>query len=181
MKILAILAPGFEETEAVTVIDILRRAAVDVTVCGLNSRQIRGSHNIVISCDTVLDDVNQFLFGGIFLPGGEPGTTNLEHDARVRQLVKNYDEQKKWLAAICAAPRVFHMAGILTGRKMTSYPAEKNIFTDAIYSEEKVVRDGHVITSRGVGTAIEFGLYLVEVLCGEQKLKEVAGKILWSP
>lgn len=180
IKILCILAPGFEETEAVTVIDILRRAGIEVTVCGLNGLQITGSHGIVINCDSVFADVNSRLYEGLFLPGGEPGTTNLENDARVIQLVKDFDAEKKWLTAICAAPRVFHRAGITRGRRITSYPSEKKVFSNAEYMQDDVVQDDHLITSRGVGTAVEFGLHLVEGFCGKQERDQLAEKILWT-
>ena len=180
MKILTILAPGFEETEAVAVIDILRRAGVEVTVCGLNGRQISGSHGIVVDCETVFEDVNTRLYDGLFLPGGQPGTTNLENDARVIRLVQEFEAGHKWLTAICAAPRVFQRAGITTGRRITSYPSEKKIFSGADYTEDRVVQDGHMITSWGVGTAIEFGLHLVEVFCGSREREELAEKILWE-
>ena len=180
MKILTILAPGFEETEAVAVIDILRRAGIDVTVSGLHGRQITGSHGLVINCETVFNDVNARLYDGLFLPGGQPGTTNLENDARVIQLVQQFDVEKKWLTAICAAPRVFHGAGITKGRRITSYPSEEKVFAKAHYVQDHVAQDGHMITSRGVGTAVEFGLHLVEVFCGKPERERVAEKILWT-
>lgn len=179
IKLLTILAEGFEETEAVTVIDLLRRVDINVTVCGLNSREVKGSHGISIKCDCILDEIDSRSYDGLFLAGGQPGTENLKKDVRVIELVKVFDTEKKWLTAICAAPLVFNKAGILRGRKVTSYPSEKTSFTTARYIEDRVVHDGHIITSRGVGTAIEFSLFLVGVILGEKKKQDLAVKILW--
>jgi protein deglycase len=178
--VLAILAPGFEEIEAVTVIDLLRRADISVTICGLYDTKVTGSHNVTIACDERLEDLDVDAFECLFLPGGQPGSNNLKNDKRVLNLVQKYHKEQKLITAICAAPTVLHAAGILRGKKVTSYPSDEDSFTDCTYLEENVVQDGKIITSRGVGTAIQFALYLIGVLCGEDVKNTHAKRILWS-
>jgi 4-methyl-5(b-hydroxyethyl)-thiazole monophosphate biosynthesis len=179
-KVLTILAPGFEETEAVTVIDLLRRAEINVTVCGLNNLQITGSHSISIICDNLLDEIDSMDFNCLFLPGGQPGTNNLKQDKRVLKIVREFHRDKKLITAICAAPTVLHAASILKDVRVTSYPLEKDVFTSSRYSNENIVEDGKIITSRGVGTAIEFALHLIGVLKGNEVRQIHAGRILWQ-
>jgi 4-methyl-5(b-hydroxyethyl)-thiazole monophosphate biosynthesis len=178
-KVLVILAPGFEEIEAITVIDILRRARIETTVAGLESISITGSHSIEVKCDAVLSQIDPRQFTHLFLPGGQPGTANLCGHQKVLELVKSFNEKNKVLAAICAAPTVLQAAGILTGKRITSYPSEREKFSSSIYQEENVVRDVNIITSRGVGTAVEFALALVENISGIEIKKDIAKKILW--
>jgi 4-methyl-5(b-hydroxyethyl)-thiazole monophosphate biosynthesis len=178
-KVLVILAAGFEEIEAVTAIDILRRAGIETTVAGLDNEFITGSHQLQIKCDTVLADIDRQEYGYLVLPGGQPGAKNLKNDSRVLQLITDFYKQQKVVAAICAAPTVLQAAGILTGKRITSYPAERQNFTTSNYSDDKVVKDNNIITSRGVGTAIDFALALVENISGREIRRTVAEKILW--
>jgi 4-methyl-5(b-hydroxyethyl)-thiazole monophosphate biosynthesis len=178
-KVLVILADGFEELEAITVIDILRRAGIATHLAGLSTELVTGSHDIKITCDTTLAAIELQGFSHLFLPGGQPGTTNLIKNKRVLDLIKNFHSANKVIAAICAAPTVLHAAGILDGKRITSYPSERGTFTSSIYSEENVVRDKNIFTSRGIGTAIEFALTLVETICDRQTRMSVAQKILW--
>ena len=178
-KVLIILAGGFEEIEAVTAIDILRRAGIATTVAGLDSELISGGHQLQVKCDTVLAAVDQQEYSHLVLPGGQPGTDNLKNDSRVLQLVKDFFNQQKVVAAICAAPAVLQAAGILSGKRITSYPAERPNFTASNYLEDKVVNDNNILTSRGVGTAIDFALALVENIKGKEVRRSVAEKILW--
>jgi protein deglycase len=179
-KVLAVLAPGFEEIEAITVIDILRRAGIETTVAGLDEELVCGSHQIRIRCDAMLDGINTENYSHLFLPGGQPGTENLKKDKRVLELVSAFNKANKIIAAICAAPTVLHQAGILHGRQVTSYPAERERLTGSSYRDDSVVRDKNIITSRGVGTAIDFALTLVEDICGTKVRADLAEKILWS-
>jgi 4-methyl-5(b-hydroxyethyl)-thiazole monophosphate biosynthesis len=179
-NVLTILAPGFEEIEAVTVIDLLRRADINVMICGLDDIKVTGSHNVTIVCDERLDDVDVDDFECLFLPGGQPGSNNLKNDKRVLGLVQNYKKGQKLITAICAAPTVLHAAGILKGKKVTSYPSERDIFRESSYLEENVVQDGKIITSRGVGTAIEFALHLIGVLKGTGAKRIQSERILWK-
>ncbi|MBD3225075.1 MAG: DJ-1 family protein [Caldithrix sp.] len=175
---LLLLAPGFEETEAITVIDLLRRASIEVTVAGLQENQVTGSHDITINTDVYYKEVQENTFDILILPGGQPGSTHLKNDAIVLDWVRKRFEENRYLAAICAAPTVFHAAGITDNLKLTSFPAEKDVFTNAHYSEDRVVIDQNVITSRGVGTAIDFALTLIEILCGMEQAEDIGRRIL---
>jgi 4-methyl-5(b-hydroxyethyl)-thiazole monophosphate biosynthesis len=178
--VLTILAPGFEETEAVTVIDLLRRADIRVTIAALYEREVTGSHDIPLICDVLLDDVTPQDYDCLFLPGGQPGTNHLKSDSRVLHIVQSFQKADKLITAICAAPTVLHAAGILNGKKVTSYPSEQNVFTESTYLDDLVVHDGQIITSRGVGTALEFALYLVGVLKGDDVREVHSERVLWK-
>lgn len=169
------LAPGFEELEAVAVIDILRRAAVEVTVAGLDAGPVTGSRRTVILPDVELDAVLGRDFDMIVLPGGLPGVTHLRQDARVRRLLERTRERGDYTAAICAAPSVLADHGLLAGRRVTSNPLVRAqvALPGVDYREEAVVVDGRLVTSRGAGTAIPFALQLVELLMGVDKRREV--------
>ena len=170
--VLAILAEGFEEIEANAPIDILRRAGVEVTSAALGgSIHVTGRSGITQHADTTLDAVANRVFDLVFLPGG-PGTTHLRADVRVRALVQAQATAGRWLAAICAAPAVLHDAGLLTGRRYTAHFSVADQLT-AIRADERVVVDGRIITSRGAGTAVEFGLTLVEHLITPAKAVEI--------
>ncbi len=177
---LVLLAPGFEEVEAVTIIDILRRAAVPVTVAGLEHEWVTGSHAITLRPDVFYKDVDASAFDILILPGGQPGSTNLKNNPLVLEWIQHRFRVGKKLAAICAAPTVFHAAGITDRITVTSYPSEQNVFTAGQYSEQDVVKDHDVITSRGVGTAIPFALELVAELAGRDVADSIKKKILYD-
>jgi 4-methyl-5(b-hydroxyethyl)-thiazole monophosphate biosynthesis len=179
-RVLIFLAPGFEEIEAVTIIDLLRRGGLDVTVAGLQPDLVTGAHGIALAPDRFYVDIEVDEYDCLVLPGGQPGTNNLKANHFVLDTVKRYYQQKKWIGAICAAPTVLAQAGILENKKVTSYPSDKAAFKSSDYQEKAVVRDGMIITSRGVGTAISFALELVSVLQGEAVKNELAAKILWK-
>ncbi len=166
-----LLADGLEEIEAVTIIDVLRRAEVDVVTLGVNDGRAIGAHDLVIEADQSLDESLQEPDGPwdmVILPGGMPGATNLRDDPRVQALIRAQNEAGRPLAAICAAPIALGSAGALEGRRATWYPGFEDGLTGATLSEDRVVVDGHVTTSRGPGTALEFSLALVERLCGAE-------------
>ena len=179
-KALVLLAPGFEEIEAVTIIDILRRGQVDVTVAGLEKGLITGSHIISIQPDTHYKNVDEKEFDILILPGGQPGSTHLKNDPLVLEWIRSRFSSGKNLAAICAAPTVFYAAGITENMKITSYPSEASLFTKSRYQTDSVVKDGGVITSRGVGTVIEFALELVAELVGAEVAADIKEKILFE-
>ncbi len=179
-KVIIIIAPGFEEIEAVTIIDLLRRGGVNVTVAGLERLVIKGSHDISIIPDVFYKDVKADDFDMLILPGGQPGTNNLKSNQDVLHLVKKFFSSRKKLAAICAAPAVLNAAGITNNLKLTSYPSEKSSLKNSIYLENNVVKDKNVITSRGIGTAIEFSLKLIEELEGPDAAENVRKKILFK-
>ena len=160
-RVLVPLAEGFEELEAVTIIDILRRAGIEVVVASLAGSPVTGSHGIRIAADTPLAALVEQDFDMIALPGGMPGAEHLRNDPRIAGFVRRLHDLGRPVAAICAAPMVLAAAGILEGRRATSYPG----FLDGATGEAVVV-DRNVITSRGPGTALDFALALVEELLG---------------
>jgi len=166
--VLVPLAPGFEEIEAVTIVDVLRRAEVDVTLAGLEPGPVTGSHGLTLQTDCALDDVDAGRVRMMVLPGGIPGTTNLMEDERVLALLRELHGSGRSVAAICAAPIVLAEAGLLEGEPATSAPPFMDRLGGALTSEERVVRGDRVMTSRGAGTAMEFALALVEDLVGPE-------------
>jgi 4-methyl-5(b-hydroxyethyl)-thiazole monophosphate biosynthesis len=174
-RVLIPLADGFEELEAVAVIDILRRAGIQVVVAGLSAGPVKGSRHTVLHPDETLDAVMNEDFDMIVLPGGMPGVAHLREDARVRELLERFRSKGRYLAAICAAPSILAAYGHLDGKQATSNPKFKDqVAIDRVrYREEAVVEDGTVITSRGPGTSIPFALALVEKLAGRDKRNEV--------
>lgn len=174
-RILVPLAQGFEEIEAITVIDVLRRAELDVTVAGLEPGIATGAHGIAVTPDTHLGALDLAQFTMIVLPGGQPGTNHLMHDERVLALVRRLHKDGGRTAAICAAPIVLHKAGILRGVAVTSFPSvRKDLVGADVHPEARVVRSGTILTSQGAGTAMEFALAIVADVCGGAKAAELA-------
>lgn len=174
--VLTLLAEGFEEIEAIVPIDLLRRAGVEVTTAALvDGIHVTGRSGITAHADTTLTAVAGRDFDCVFLPGG-PGVQHLRADPRVRERVQQQAQAGRWLAAICAAPTVLHDAGLLTGRRYTAHFSVANELAN-ILSHERVVTDGKIITSRGAGTAQEFGLDLIGKLVSPEKAVEVARAI----
>jgi len=166
MRVLVPLAEGFEEIEAVTIVDVLRRASLDVVTASLGESPVRGSHAIAVAADARIDDVRADDFDAVVLPGGMPGSKTLRDDERVLSLVRSMARANKLVGAICAAPIALEAAGVLAGKRATSYPG--NELPSARYVEERVVVDGRLVTSRGAGTALEFALTLVALLRGPE-------------
>jgi 4-methyl-5(b-hydroxyethyl)-thiazole monophosphate biosynthesis len=181
-SVLVPLAQGCEELEAVTIIDLLVRAGVEVTSAGLESGPVKASRGVVITPDTTLDEALKRDYDMVVLPGGMPGAQHLNDDPRIQTLIKKVAAEGRYTAAICAAPRVLANAGVLSGKQATSYPGhlDKMGLPDVEYRQEAVVQDGKVITSRGPGTAMAFALALIENLVGKEKRDEVAGGLLYS-
>ena len=172
-KVLVPLAQGCEELEAVTIIDILRRAGIEVTSAGLDSQPVRAGRGVILVPDTTLDAALHHSYDMIVLPGGQPGTNNLKADPRILALLRDMLHHGKHVAAICAAPSVLATAGLLDGKRATSFPGALDAFTKVLQENSAVVQDGFLTTSRGPGTAIDFALALVEQLTGSTKRKEV--------
>lgn len=179
-KALVPLAPGFEEIEAITVIDILRRAGVEVVVAGTQPGPIPAARHTRHLPDCLLDDVQAAEFDLLVLPGGQPGTTNLRGDPRIRQIIQTLHAHNRLLAAICAAPTVLADCGVLAGRTATCHPSVRaEVAAQAgRISDARVVQDGNVITSQAAGTAMEFAFELVKVLCGPAAVAEVNRGVL---
>lgn len=169
------LAAGCEELEAVTLIDLLRRAGIEVVTAGLRSGPVRASRGTVLVPDTTLDEALARDYDMVVLPGGQPGATHLEQDVRVRDLLQRMAASGKFLAAICAAPRVLARAGLLDGKRATAFPGTLDAasFPAIRIDTRAVVRDGKILTSRGPGTAMDFALALIEALCGEDQRRAV--------
>ncbi len=178
MNILIPLADGLEEIEAVTCIDVLRRAGIDVITTGLNNKKIKGSHDIIIEADKKIDEIKAEDFDGIMLPGGMPGTENLKNNKKVLKVINSLYEKNKLVAAICAAPMVLEKAGILKGHNATSYPGFDKEMPSCEYQEERVVIDSNLITARGPGVALEFALAVVSYLAGEEKSSTLKEQML---
>src|ERR1035437_2977488 len=168
-KVLVPLAQGCEEIEAVTVIDILRRAGIEVISAGLDAQPVRASRGVMLLPDTTLDAALQQEFDMIVLPGGQPGTNNLKADTRIINLLKRMSTQGKYVTAICAAPSVLAVARLLDGKQATSFPGTLAAFAAVKQQHAAVVIDEKLVTSRGPGTAIDFALTLVELLAGKAK------------
>ena len=181
-KVLVPLAQGCEELEAVTIIDLLRRAKIDVTTAGLDKQTVIASRGVKLVPDTDLDSALKQEYEMIVLPGGLPGADHLDNDPRIRSLLKKMAGNLKYTAAICAAPKALANAGVLNNKKATSYPGfldDLNLPGTKI-TNEAVVVDGKVITSRGPGTAMDFALTLIETLLGKQKRDEVEAGLVRS-
>ena len=173
--VLVPLAQGCEELEAITITDLLVRAGVTVTTCGLDEQPVKASRGITIIPDTTIDKVVNDSFDLIVLPGGLPGADHLRDNAQLQTLIKKQAADNKYLAAICAAPKALAQAGVLEGKTATSFPGVLAALGNAsiTISENAVEIDGNIVTSRSAGTAMEFALSLIELLEGKEKREEV--------
>lgn len=177
-KILVPLADGFEEIEAITIVDILRRAGADVCTAALDKRNVQGSHGLKVIADTVLDEVIDTSWDMIVLPGGVPGAPALMEDERIIKLLKSQAAANKTSAAICAAPAVLEQAGLTVDKQVTSHPAWADRMTNAIHTGERVQVAEQLITGQAAGSAMEFAFQLVETLFGTDKVTEVNAGVL---
>ncbi|MHB1075540.1 DJ-1 family glyoxalase III [Thiobacillus sp.] len=179
-KVLVPLADGCEELEAVTIIDLLRRAGIEVVSAGLNPGVVKASRGVQLVPDLTLDRALQDDYDMVVLPGGMPGAAHLKSDPRILRLLKDMAAAGKYTAAICAAPMVLAEAGVLDGRQATSYPGFLDGLPGVTVSAAAVVRDGKVLTSRGPGTAMDFALALIETLAGADKRQQVEAALVRS-
>lgn len=174
-RVLVPLAQGCEELEAVTIIDLLRRAGIEVVTAGLDDKPIKASRGVMLIADTTLDDALLQDYDLVALPGGLPGADYLNEDPRIQKLLKKMAAENKYTAAICAAPKILASAGLLENKRATAFPGtlEKLELSTTQIENNPVVQDEYVITSRGPGTAIDFTLTLIESLSGRDKRLEV--------
>jgi protein deglycase len=178
-KVCVLLAEGFEEIEAVTAIDVFRRAEFETHAIALHTRAVRGSHGIVITSDALLDDVADETWDLVYLPGGMPGAIHLRDDPRVLSLLRAQAGAGRFVAAICAAPIALERAGVIKNVRVTSYPSVASELTSAReYLQEPFVIDGRVATSRAVGTALSFALELVALLADRALAERLAAAML---
>lgn len=169
-----LLAPGFEEAEALVPVDLLRRANIETGLVSITGEPVPGSHNVTVTADITLDQVDLDQADMVVLPGGGPGYKNLGADPRVEQLVREAAEKGLWLAAICAAPTLLGKWGLLTGKQAVCYPGMEDGLTGARARMDRgFVADGKIITGRAAGSVFDFGLALVEALAGKAEADKV--------
>lgn len=178
-QVLIHLAEGFEETEAIAIIDVLRRAGLHVLSISISKQlEVTGSHNIQIKADQLFENTDYTMADMIVLPGGMPGSANLDQHEGLKTQILQYNSQKKWIGAICAAPFILGKAGILKGREATCYPGYEKYLQGATLVTSPVIVSQHIITSRGVGTALPFALKIVELLISAEKARQLAEAML---
>ena len=175
----ACMAPGLEEVECLAATDVMRRCGINVILASMGTeKKVTGSHGITIEADELFDGEACRQADMIFLPGGMPGTTNLKNHEGLKEALRFFNEAEgKRIAAICAAPTVLGAAGILKGLKATCYPGREGELTGAFVTDQPVVTDGKVTTGKGLGVALEFGLEIVRLYCGEEAAKDCKKKI----
>jgi 4-methyl-5(b-hydroxyethyl)-thiazole monophosphate biosynthesis len=180
MEVFLFLAEGFEETEAVATIDVLRRGGLNVTTVSISDDYtVTGAHRIPVVADELFSKTDFSAGQLLVLPGGMPGASNLDAHEELKALLRQYIAEGKKVAAICAAPLVLGGLGLLQGKKATAYPGYEHTLTGATVTQDKVVKDGNIITGRGPGFALDFGLAIVEELKGKNKALEVASGLLF--
>ena len=176
------LAEGFEEIEALTVVDLMRRAQIDVqTVAMGEDKMVTGAHGIAVQADILQEEADYSASEMLVLPGGMPGTTHLMENETLGREIQSYVQIGRWVAAICAAPMVLGHLGVLEGKQATIYPGmEMHLIGATPIHEQKVVKDGRIITSKGPGTAMDFALALVEELKGKSAADELRGELVFG-
>lgn len=180
-KIGIFMADGCEEIEGLTVVDIVRRAKMEIVMISITGkREVTSSHQVTFLTDALAAEVDYDTLDGIVLPGGMPGTLNLQADETVNKVIRQFAAEGRLVCAICAAPSVLGAAGILEGKWATCHPGFEEKLTGAKVEEKEVVVDGNVITSRGMGTAIPFALSLVSQMVSEEKAQELAQSIIFK-
>lgn len=177
--IAVLFAEGFEEVEALAPVDILRRAGLEVVMCGVGGKEIIGSHGIKLTMNMELSELDIEAAECVVLPGGLPGTTNLEASENVQRLIDHCAANGKLIGAICAAPSILAHKGLLSGKTATAYPDFQAELTSggAILGENYVCKDGNIITARGMGVATQFGLALAAELTSPEKAEQIRAAI----
>ena len=174
MKIIVFLADGFEEVEALTVVDYLRRMDIEVDMVSINSeKNVKGAHGIEVVTNKLVGDLDLDEYKGVVIPGGLPGATNLQKSSDVIKIVKELNDKEKLVAAICAGPVVLQEAGIIKNRSFTCYPGFQGNIVDGNYTDRHVVKDKNIITGKGPALAVDFALKIVDYLLGEDKKEEL--------
>lgn len=180
-KVYVFLADGFEEIEGLTVVDLLRRAKVETEMVSImETKQVKGSHGIEVTADSLFADHDYADAALLVLPGGMPGTLNLGNHEGLCELLKKHYGEEKMVAAICAAPSVFGQLGFLEGRVATCYPGFESKLNGAIVCATKVAVDGNVVTAKGMGAAIDFSLKLIELLVNKETADEISTGIIYT-
>jgi len=181
MKIMIPLAEGFEETEAITIIDLLRRAQIETITFSLTKEKlVKGSHDICVQTDLTINEIQKEDFSGIVLPGGIPGSLHLRDSSEIIDFVNYFNSKKLLVAAICAAPIVLGTAGILKDVLACCYPGKEDGLSGAIISDTDVCADGNIITAKGLAFSIAFSLEIINFLVGEETANKIASGILFE-
>lgn len=181
MKVIVFLAEGFEEIEAIAPIDIFRRAGLEVTTVSVTgNREVRGAHNVTVLSDTLFDDTDCSVNDLLYLPGGMPGTSNLDAHEGLKELIRKQAESGKPVAAICAAPSILGKMGLLEGKEAICYPGFEKFLTGATLSGQTIAKAGNILTAKGAGVAIPFALKIVEELKGKEVSEQIAGAIIYN-
>lgn len=173
------LAEGFEEIEAIAVTDIIRRAGIDIKTVSIGKRTVTGAHGISINSDLIMDEVKAHDCSMIILPGGMPGTKNLQNDKKLSELIDEFHIAGKYIAAICAAPMILGAKGFLDGERATIFPGMETHLGNAFVSEESAIVSGKIITGRGPGCAIDFALKIIEVLKDKESADAVKSALVY--
>ena len=177
-KVILFFANGTEEVEALTAVDLLRRAGAEVTLTGVGGKEVVGSHGIRITADVTEDEISSFDYDMAVVPGGMPGTKHLDASTVVEKTLSSVYENGGFLAAICAAPLVLGKRGYLNGKKAICYPGFETYLEGAVLSDARVCRDGNISTAAGAGVALDFALALIEALYGAEKANEIRASVL---
>lgn len=179
-KVYIFLADGFEEIEALTVVDLLRRAEIDINMVSITGNlQVEGAHSIKVLADILFEDLEFDYADLLVLPGGMPGTNRLMEHEGLDKLLRKFHKENKDIAAICAAPSVLGNKGILAGKRATSYPGFEDKLINSTVVNQDVVEDGNIVTSKGLGTAIDFSLAIIKRLTDENTAHEIADSIIY--
>lgn len=174
------LAEGFEEVEALAPLDIIRRAGLEIKTVGVGSKTVIGSHGIPVTADITVDELSDSTPDMVILPGGMPGTKNLDANETVHKAIADAVKNGAYLCAICAAPMILGKLGLLVGKKATCFPGFEEYLAGAIVTGQKVAVDGRIITAKGMGAAVEFGLAIVAALKDEATADELAKAIMFK-
>lgn len=178
-KVVIYVAEGFEEIEAISIIDVLRRAEIEVTAVSITGKyEVKGAHSITLLTDELFENVNHQNFDMVVLPGGMPGTSNLDHHLSLRNEILNFKSNRKYIGAICAAPMILGQLGILENKTVTCYPGFESYLDGANVTGSAVEVSGKIVTGKGPGVAIAFSLKLVELLEGKEMADKVAKGLL---
>lgn len=181
MKVFVFLAEGFEEIEAIAPIDIFRRAGLEVTTVSITgNKEVRGAHNIPVIADALFSDTDYATNDLLYLPGGMPGTSNLDAHKGLKQLIRKQTQAGKPVAAICAAPSILGKMGLLEGKEAICYPGFEKFLAGATLSGQTIAKAGNILTAKGAGVAIPFALKIVEELKGKEASEHIAGSIIYN-
>ena len=179
-SILVLIADGFEEFEAVSIIDICRRAEISVSVCSLNLLDVKGANNIILKSDLLIKDINDTdSYDAVVLPGGDKNARSLKKSQSVNKILKDFNTKNKLIASICASSIVLDSAGVISG-DYTCYPGYNNEITSGNFVEQNVVQSANILTSRGPATSSDFAFKLVSILCDDEKSKRIKQQMLYS-